>query len=262
MCEKRNVKKSIEIEKSKRSDDESRIENLLFVFLEEYKIKKQHFHGGAMNGVCCRRFLDNVDGIFNKVSLLVKLKVEKNDRDTKLNMSQLTVVIDTFKSLFKCMDVTFSKLRIIAPTEEEITEMKEAISTLENIWRELELSITPKFHILITHTIEQVIRFGGISDKVEDFVEKAHQIGKKLDHLVARMNSRCFCQQELVKIRRQWLTNNPQVANQLHSIKQLRKRKIRHIPSLTKKEIKAKVKSEKRQKVMETLFNKISNKKT
>ena len=152
------------------------------------------------------------------------------------------------------MDVVFSKLRIIAPSETEINEIKVGIRVLETIWEELELSVTPKFHILVTHTVEQVIRFDGIADKVEDFVEKAHQIGKKLDHLVARMNSRCFRQQEMVKIRRQWLANDPLITKQLKTISQSRKRKLNNIPSLTKKEIKAKVKLEKRRKIMKTLF--------
>ena len=80
--------------------------------------------------------------------------------------------------------------------------MKVAIQGLEKLWRELYLTITPKMHILTNHTIDQVIQFGGIVDKVEDFVEKFHQTGKRLDHLVAQMNSQCFRQKELVKIRR------------------------------------------------------------
>ena len=255
--EKRSVKGSIEEEKNKRSDNEENIENLLHVILDQCKIKKQHFHGGSMNGVCCRRLLDNVEVIFEKVHLLVKSKMEKRNRNknSKMRMSQLTVVIDTFQSLFQAMDVVFSKLRIIAPSETEINEIKVGIRVLETIWEELELSVTPKFHILVTHTVEQVIRFDGIADKVEDFVEKAHQIGKKLDHLVARMNSRCFRQKEMVKIRRQWLANDPQITNQLKTISQSRKRKLNNIPSLTKKEIKAKVKLEKRQMIMKTLFD-------
>ena len=47
----------------------------------------------------------------------------------------------------------------------------------------MHLSITPKFHILTTYTIEQGIQFGGIAEKVEDFVDKSHHIGKRLDHL-------------------------------------------------------------------------------
>ena len=83
----------------------------------------------------------------------------------------------------------------------------------------------------------------------------AHQIGKKLDHLVARMNSRCFRQKEMVKIRRQWLVNDPLITKQLKTILQSSKRKLNNIPSLTKKEIKAKVKLEKRRKIMKTLFD-------
>ena len=41
---------------------------------------------------------------------------------------------------------------------------------------ELDLNITPNMHILTRHTLDQLIMFGGIVDKVEDFVEKAHHI--------------------------------------------------------------------------------------
>ena len=90
--------------------------------------------------------------------------------------------------------LVFSKLRIIDPTVCEIEEMKLAIKGLEKVWDELDLSITPKMHILVHHTVDQIIWFDGIADKVEDFVEKSHQFGKKLDYLVARMNSQCFRQ--------------------------------------------------------------------
>ena len=30
------------------------------------ELSPQHFHGGSMNGVCCRRLLDNLDIIFRK----------------------------------------------------------------------------------------------------------------------------------------------------------------------------------------------------
>ena len=60
--------------------------------------------------------------------------------------------------------------------------------------------------------------------RVEDFVEKSHQIGKRLDYLVARMKSQCFRQQELVKIRRQWLTSNPSVSKRIATIHRQKKR--------------------------------------
>ena len=124
-------------------------------------------------------------------------------------------------------------MRILDPSEVEIKEIGKAIKVLEGLWKKLDLNITPKMHILTCHTLDQVIMFGGIADKVEDFVEKAHQMGKKLDHLVSRMSSQSFRQQELVKIRRQWLTSDPLVSNQLSKIQKQRKRNINYSPEKT-----------------------------
>ena len=63
----RLVKGDIDIERKKRKGDEGSIEDLLDNILESCTIKKQHFHGGAMNGVCCQRLLDNVDEIFKRI---------------------------------------------------------------------------------------------------------------------------------------------------------------------------------------------------
>ena len=203
-----------------------------------------------MNGVCCRRLLDSVEIIFEEVNKLVKIKLESQGKQEN-DVMKLTAVVSIFKSLFEWMDMVFSKLRILDPTENEIEEMKRSISALEKLWMQLDLSITPKFHILTTHIIEQIIRFGGIADKVEDFIEKSHQIGKKLDKLVARIKSQCFCKQDLVKIRRQWLQTDPSVASQMISVNDSRKRKFRNIPiTTTTKQHKAKVKAERRKRTM------------
>ena len=79
--------------------------------------------------------------------------------------------------------------------------------------------------MLFTHTIIQVKKYNGISDLVEDFIERAHQTGKKLDHLVARVSSQDFRKQELSKIRRQWLANNPLILQQLNEVKVKRMRR-------------------------------------
>ena len=153
------------------------------------------------------------------------------------------------------MHLVFSKLRILDPTKIEIEEIDTAIKGLDKLWRQLDLNITPKMHILTCHTVEQVRLYGGIADKVEDFLEKSHQIGKKLDHLVARMSHQSFRQQEMVKIRRQWLTSDPSVSNQLQSVhlRQKRQRSTSRKRKLTKTETLKKVKMEKRKETMTKL---------
>ena len=191
------------------------------------------------------------------VSMVQQKIISKERIEENVPIEELTRVIMTFKSLFDCMDVVFSKLRILDPTKREIEEIDVSIKGLASIWKELDLNVTPKMHILICHTLDQVVMLGGIADKVEDFIEKAHQTGKKLDHLVARMSSQSFYQQELVKIRRQWLASDPFVTNHLSAVQQQTKRKFRS-DSPKKKPTKAynrkRVKREKRNDTMEKLL--------
>ena len=51
--ELKSVSMKLKIEQKKRKNYDNGMENLLYNILEESHIQKQHFHGGAMNGVCC-----------------------------------------------------------------------------------------------------------------------------------------------------------------------------------------------------------------
>ena len=86
--------------------------------------------------------------------------------------------MNTYRDLFRVMDLLFSLLRVPAPTKHDIKNAKRAVAKLEQLWRTLRMSETPKAHIIFKHTVQQYELFGGIADKVEDFVEKAHQVGK------------------------------------------------------------------------------------
>ena len=66
----KDAKSQLAQEKKKRIGNEDGIDNLIFGILEKAKIHRQSFHGGAMNGVSCRRLLDNIDNIFGSISLL------------------------------------------------------------------------------------------------------------------------------------------------------------------------------------------------
>ena len=97
----------------------------------------------------------------------------------------ITSIFELFRDLFEVTDVVFYRLRILDPTIVEIEETKKAISVMETLWEKLDLKQGPKLHILFDHTIGQVDDYERIADLVEDFVEKFHQVGKRLDYLVA-----------------------------------------------------------------------------
>ena len=100
-----------------------------------------------MNGVCCRRLLDESGVIFDKIKQLVRDKIMERTDGNDEKITQLTKVIDTFCSLFDYID------RILDPTLAEMEEINVSIKGLELLWNELDLSITPKMHILLEHTV-------------------------------------------------------------------------------------------------------------
>ena len=93
-----------------------------------------------------------------------------------VTQKELDEKLVTFTSLFQAMDLVFYLLRQPAPTPKEVKDAEEAVYVLEQLWKNLELNITVKAHLLFEHGIEQFTSaVGGIADRVEDFIEKYHQ---------------------------------------------------------------------------------------
>ena len=198
------------------------------------KIYPQAFHRGEMNGVCCLRFLNNIEEIMAKVSEVSheRLKTTRqNNKENKMacTSDELTQIVADYTNLFRVMDLSFSLLRIPAPTKDEIEEARKAVFVLEHLWNKMEINITPKAHVMFTHAVEQFEMFGGIADKVEDFIEKAHQLGKKLEYLTSRLPTNCYRRRQLIHINRMWLQQNPEVQEQTKQVRTLSKRKLKVI---------------------------------
>ena len=148
----------------------------------------QAFHGGEMNRVCCKRLLQNIPDILDIIKDLASKRLQ-HQIDANVNRAtliELTTCFQQFKNLFRTLNHTFSLLQIPGPNEDEINDIQNSLKVLEKLWKEIKINITPKAHVMFVHTLQQAIEFDRIADKVEDYVEKAHQIGKKLDHFTSR----------------------------------------------------------------------------
>ena len=119
-------------------------------------------------------------------------------------------------------------LRIPGPTQEEINDIQTSLKVLEKLWREIKISITPKAHVMFVHTLNQVIEYDGIADKVEDYVEKAHQIGKKLDHFTSRWKTKDYSQKQTIQIKHMLLHQDNDVKQQISHVQLSLKRQFKN----------------------------------
>ena len=191
-----------------REDNENGLDFIIEEILKKKcQIYPQSFHGGEMNGVCCRRLLKNIPEIMNIIKdITTQRLLSQCDVDLKrCSPEKLTNMLQKFQNVFRVLDDLFSLLHIPGPEDEEVNDIRENLIVLEKMWNELHISITPKAHVLFDHTLEQVIEFGGIADKVEDYVEKAHRIGKKLDHFTSHLKSNEYQHKQNIQIKRMLL---------------------------------------------------------
>ena len=112
-------------------------------------------------------------------------------------------------------------------------------------------SVTPKAHILFNHTVAQYRTLQGLVDKGEDFVEKAHQQGKRLSYITSRMSSSFEAKQKSM-LAIDWRRTNPDVESQQTNVDLLARRRKRNIvlegyaPAINRKLELKKIKLERR----------------
>lgn len=88
-----------------------------------------------------------------------------------------------YRSVCSTLDCISFKLRIKygAATNQDYQEAQKAVNDLEYHWVCAGISKTQKFHGLVKHAANQMIRIGGIGDMLENDVEHVHQISSRLE---------------------------------------------------------------------------------
>jgi hypothetical protein len=211
-------------ERSKRNrgdlDARNHIENRILDLL--FGISGAAYHGGKLNGVHSRKFMKEADKIFEAIEayLLSFEGRQASDDDIKRLCGAL-------RRLFNLLDGVFSKLRTVNGKfqDGDFDFMKESLIEVDKLWKELDLSQTPKYHALIVHAIFQAMRTNGFGDMLEDELEKSHQEALRFRARVARlqsMNARANAFSASEKVR-----NNPKVQQAISDAheKTARKRK-------------------------------------
>ena len=152
--------------------------------LTKFGLYFENYHGGTLNGNNCQILCQKAREMMNECKEICKKRLETQTRNGTLQLYSPTVTeCDvTFEKLTKVLeiaDVVFSGCNLIAPTEEEISELEESIEYLEECWYDAGLSETPKAHLVFRHLIWDITQYKGLGDKQEQELERRHQLQKK-----------------------------------------------------------------------------------
>lgn len=61
---------------------------------------------------------------------------------------------------------------------------------LHYLWGKANINYTPKMHAYLKHAIDQMSRFNGIGDMLEDDVEHIHQKAAKIESRIGWMKNK------------------------------------------------------------------------
>jgi hypothetical protein len=170
----------------------ARLESLNQRFEDIYQkhgITRLHYHGGKFNGVNCIRIMEKAELIFvgtrdpespGFASRAIAKKVPTiSDEDIRNNCGR-------FGKILALLDVIWSRVQGVEhgllPTDEDVMKLEHAIDKARELWLTMGLGTKrPKWHLLFDgHLLHQYKTFGGLADKADDFIEKEHQVLKKL----------------------------------------------------------------------------------
>ena len=78
------------------------------------------------------------------------------------------------------MDNAYRCMRTLKITDKLISKTKDHICKTMLLWRQLKIPVTPSAHLFEDHIVYQMENIvGGLADKSEDHIERAHQDGKR-----------------------------------------------------------------------------------
>ena len=84
--------------------------------------------------------------------------------------------LQQFDGFYSCINIRECQVENF---EEKCLQAEEFLRAAMQSWRDLGMSVTPKLHLLEDHAMIYMRKYGGLADFDEEFVERAHQIGKR-----------------------------------------------------------------------------------
>jgi len=172
-----NTQKNLRALQSSKAKSATSLETKLFKVLKKIGVEQSSYHGGSLNGKDIKKVMDNASYLFDEFSSILKSGKRSN---CELSDDDIDALCRHFQSVFLLWDGAFSYARKINPTENDVIAYQEFVDAAVIGHVSLGLTITTKVHLMLKHVRWQMENIpGGLGDKMEDWVEKQHQMGKQ-----------------------------------------------------------------------------------
>lgn len=149
-------------------------------FLRPYGIERAAHHGGDVTGPGIRRLMENGKEIFDKIAVFLD-GIAKENRLSKEVREQIQMRMELFGTCLQQFDGFFSRVRKRTSEIEDLPKLVEEARAYLTAgiasWKKLGFSVTPKVHLLEDHVLVFMLKYGGLGDYDEEFVERSHQTG-------------------------------------------------------------------------------------
>ena len=195
---------------------------------EKHGVKIQAYHGGTLTGGAILMLLKKHQVIMDDVSKVCHEYLLSTDTSSQtMTVEALEVMLDEHRTLFQAQDAVYAHLRLIDPTVDEMQETRERIAIMKILWLKMNLSETPKAHLIFSHAADDQERFGGLGDKIEDPLEKRHQEQLRVNAILNKMTGG-YKKQRQLQFKYEWRNSNPLVKDRIEVVQSLtnRKRKL------------------------------------
>ena len=161
-------------------------------------------------------------------------------------VTEFNEILEMHRDLFRAQDAVYAHLRLIDSTPAEMNETRRRIKIMKRCWNKMNLSITPKAHLVFEHAADDQMTFGGIGDKVEDHLETRHQEQGRYDHILLKMQG-SFKARMNRQLKYEWRNLDVRVQKQVELVNSRKQPRINpatrvHLPTigdLNRQQIKA-----------------------
>jgi hypothetical protein len=150
------------------------------ILSKDWNIKRPSWLGGDILGNECRKLMSSARLILDQIKEFLLERLEENGgsarakREVKKRCDIVAKALLLFDGLLSLLRTPHKDL-----TPWKILQARRYATKALEVWRILNLSVTPKCHGSEDHACDQLEFLWGLADFCEDWVEQLHQLGLK-----------------------------------------------------------------------------------